>query len=331
MNLEKYICDLLYRHECVIVPEFGGFITNYEPAGIQSHTHTISPPRKYLVFNSGLKVNDGLLATEISSKLSCSFEEAMLHIRREVVAWQERLKAGKVIMLPGIGSFKLSKDSKIEFRPDKEQNFFDGAFGLTPLVAPPLQLRKSNRATFRNRKTGKPTAAKTIRRIAWAAAITIPLVTVAFWSLSNHDSLKQYAVQHSGIFHAPTPASSDPVNLADCINDTERSSVSENATDDIQPNAPYEAPAEEVAPVLQSIEEAKVRAYHIIIGSFENETNAKQLSDELSRLGRNALVVSSAKGMYRVSIDSYVDKQEALHQLQKLREEQNPNAWLLRI
>ncbi|MDA9349687.1 hypothetical protein N9R21_07960, partial [Polaribacter sp.] len=28
MTVEKYINELLYRYDCVIVPNFGGFITN---------------------------------------------------------------------------------------------------------------------------------------------------------------------------------------------------------------------------------------------------------------------------------------------------------------
>jgi hypothetical protein len=355
MTLEKYICDLLYKHECVIVPEFGGFITNFEPASIQSTTHTILPPRKFLVFNSSLTINDGLLAAEISGKLNCSFDEAMQMIRLEVTAWHERLKAGKTIMLPGIGEFRINKAGKMEFIPDQEQNFFNEAFGLTGLVVPPLRkrVRKTRAPKAVYHRPARRSYAKTIRRLAWAAAITIPLVAASIWSIMNYDTLKHYAEQHSGIvsmFNAGKETVNDKTANIEAgshsFADVKKDDVFEEdlVTDDLSeqdlvtPNE-FETAGDEIAEGLPPASEEPApqpkvissRAYHIIIGSFENEINAQHLADELVSSGFEARMVPSGQGMFRVSIAAYTDKQEALQQLQKVREERNPNAWLLRI
>jgi len=355
MNLEKYICDLLYKHECVIVPGFGGFITNYEPASIEGATHTILPPRMFLVFNSGLTINDGLLATEISSRQQCSFDEAMQFIRREVTAWRERLKAGKQIMLPGIGSFAANSDFKLEFKPDQDQNFFDDAFGLTGLVIPPLQKRRRQRPArpLAYQKPARRTTQRTIRRLAWAAAITIPLVAASIWSIMNYDTLRQYAEQHSGlisVFRAEpkTPVETYSYTAPETSSLTEASiDVSEPVGEDFFPSEGTEVSGideESVADMNETTEalppaaaeiiqppSIQSRAYHIIIGSFENTINAQQLVDELNASGWNARLAESSQGMHRVSIASYINKQEALAQLDKIREERNPNAWLLRF
>jgi nucleoid DNA-binding protein len=355
MNLEKYICDLLYKHECVIVPGFGGFITNYEPASIEGATHTILPPRMFLVFNSSLTINDGLLATEISSRQQCSFDEAMQFIRREVTAWRERLKAGKQIMLPGIGSFTANSDFKLEFKPDPEQNFFNDAFGLTGLVIPPLQKRRRQRPArpLAYQKPARRTTQRTIRRLAWAAAITIPLVAASIWSITNYDTLRQYAEQHSGLISVFRAEPNPPVETYS-YTAPETSSLSEagkddgvNVDEDLLPSEDTEASgldeesaahmneiAEAVPPTAKEIAHPPAihsRAYHIIIGSFENTINAQQLVDELNTSGWNASLAESSNGMFRVSIASYINKQEALVQLDKIREERNPNAWLLRF
>jgi hypothetical protein len=34
MKLDHYISQLLFRYDCVIVPNLGGFVTNYKPATI---------------------------------------------------------------------------------------------------------------------------------------------------------------------------------------------------------------------------------------------------------------------------------------------------------
>ncbi|MBE0663023.1 MAG: SPOR domain-containing protein [Bacteroidales bacterium] len=357
MNLEKYICDLLYRHECVIVPEFGGFITNYAPASIQEATHTILPPRKFLVFNSNLTINDGLLANEISNKKNCSFDEAMQFIKREVIAWHERMKAGKTIFLIGIGSFNMNKSGKLDFKPDLEQNFFDEAYGLTSLVVPPLQkrARKPKQQAIRYHKPARKINRKAIRRLAWAAAITIPLVAASIWSILNYDSLRQYAVQHSGIFQV---LESEPKSISDdqSVYEVDTSAflkaIGENAEtsnsaesligayganlgSDIETKVVQEQLTEAILPaasepVAEPIAKS-VRTYHIIIGSFESEINAQHFADELVVSGWNAIKVPASQGMHRVSIASYADKNEALQQLSKIREERNPGAWLLRI
>lgn len=357
MNLEKYICDLLYRHECVIVPEFGGFITNYEPASIQEATHTILPPRKFLVFNSNLTINDGLLANEISNKKNCSFDDAMQFIKREVIAWHERTKAGKTIYLIGIGSFNKNKSGKLDFKPDLEQNFFNEAYGLTSLVVPPLQKRgrKPKQQTIRYHKPARIINRKAIRRLAWAAAITIPLVAASIWSMLNFDSLRQYAVQHPGIFKV---LKYDPISLSDnqpvfevdansfqkattetaevyAGNETLIETNDPNMGSNIETNTAHKQLNETifpdaVEPVAEPIAKP-VRLYHIIIGSFESEINAQHLADELVVSGWKAIKVPSSQGMHRVSIASFSDKNEALQQLTKIREERNPGAWLLRI
>lgn len=353
MNLEKYICDLLYRHECVIVPDFGAFITNYEAASIQSTTHTILPPRKYLVFNSALTINDGLLATEISSDLKCSFEEAMQLIRRDVTAWQERLKAGKTIMLPGIGTFSLNREGKTEFRPDQDQNFFGETFGMNALVIPPLQKRHIKpKDAFRNRRITTKHSGRTLRRLAMAAAITIPLVAAGIWSFMNYDSLKHYAMQHSGIVKVFSPLSeSKPVaihekNVGEVLNpevfENPETGLNPGSFEEINPESDTQEIAndmqqdeamlaEAVTPVASAPAIVTSRAYHIIVGSFESLDNARHLADELHASGWNAQVISSDQGMHRVSIISVYHKQEALQKLENIRQETNPGAWLLRI
>jgi len=66
MQLETYISDLLYRYDCVTVPELGAFLTNRVSAKVHESTHTFYPPKKLLSFNEQLQNNDGLLANYIA-------------------------------------------------------------------------------------------------------------------------------------------------------------------------------------------------------------------------------------------------------------------------
>ena len=57
MQFERYISDLLYRYECVIIPEFGAFLTQNVSAKVHESTNAFYPPKKALSFNEQLKNN----------------------------------------------------------------------------------------------------------------------------------------------------------------------------------------------------------------------------------------------------------------------------------
>ena len=91
MKLSNYISDLLYRYECVIVPNFGGFVTNNQSAKIDKISQTLQPPYKQITFNSHLKNNDGLLANHIAAAEKIPYECALNFIQFEIESWQKKL------------------------------------------------------------------------------------------------------------------------------------------------------------------------------------------------------------------------------------------------
>ena len=133
MILANYISDLLYRYECVIVPNFGGFIVNNKSATIDSINHILSPPYKQITYNSHLKNNDGLLANHIASVDKISYECALNYIRFEIEEWKQKLK-NTDIDLEGIGSFSLIHD-KLHFEPQKTINYLTSSYGLSNVIS----------------------------------------------------------------------------------------------------------------------------------------------------------------------------------------------------
>ena len=58
MYLDHYIAKLLEQHECVIVPDFGAFISNERQLYINEKEGKIYPATKRLAFNPSLSFND---------------------------------------------------------------------------------------------------------------------------------------------------------------------------------------------------------------------------------------------------------------------------------
>jgi len=71
--------------------------------------------------------------------------------------------------------------------------------------------------------------------------------------------------------------------------------------------------------------------YYLIGGSFEKVENADKLIARYSEKGFKPQIIGQASnGYYRVSIMAYLRKEEALTELRKLRENEIPEAWVLR-
>lgn len=135
MNLGLYVNDLLFEHNCVVVPELGGFITRYAPAQINPVSHKITPPGKRIAFNQGLKLNDGILAQHIAVQNQISFEEALKVIHEQVAALKNQLHEIRTVHLDKIGSFYMDEDEIISFHPEPDLNFSTATYGLPTLPA----------------------------------------------------------------------------------------------------------------------------------------------------------------------------------------------------
>ena len=84
-NVSQYISDLLYTHDCVIVPNFGGFVGNRKSAELNKKTGSLSPPSKQILFNRKLTTNDGLLFSYIAQKEEISQEKAKIKVENFVI------------------------------------------------------------------------------------------------------------------------------------------------------------------------------------------------------------------------------------------------------
>jgi cell division protein FtsN len=68
--------------------------------------------------------------------------------------------------------------------------------------------------------------------------------------------------------------------------------------------------------------------YNVVVGSFENQSNAQKLEATLKAEGKDPAVVVNKNGMYRVIISSYNDYAQAT-QVKLSLQGRFPGAWLL--
>lgn len=130
MSVEHLIGDLLLRHNCVVVPAFGGFVARQTSATLDFKTGTMLPPGKSLLFNKQLINNDGLLIASYARETGLSYDVAALEIKTQVATWQIRLHNGERVNLEKVGFLFLDQEKNIGFEQDKFFNLLLQSYGM---------------------------------------------------------------------------------------------------------------------------------------------------------------------------------------------------------
>ncbi len=141
IDVATYISQLLFEHDCVIIPSFGGFITNYQPASIDFGQGNLHPPTKSITFNNSLTLNDGLLINYIARKEYISYEEARTQVENYAQECKNTLQRKEILAIPKVGKLYNDVENNLQFLPDAS-NFLTDSFGLPKLQYYPI-LRSS--------------------------------------------------------------------------------------------------------------------------------------------------------------------------------------------
>jgi len=136
MVIARYIGDLLYDYECVVIPGLGGFIINDKPASINYNTHYFKPPFREVMFNPYLRTNDGLLVNYIAKEENLTYQDAKKRMDTFAIACQQALDNGKQIRFDKVGIIRKDENGKVVFNQDTTTNYNPNSFGLSPFISP---------------------------------------------------------------------------------------------------------------------------------------------------------------------------------------------------
>ncbi len=139
MKIARYIGDLLYDYECVVVPGFGGFLVSENSATINTVTHHFKPPFKKIFFNEQLRANDGLLVNYVAKEQGLTYKEAKSQVDKFVFLCHNALKNGKRINFHRIGYIYYDEKENIVFEQDTSINYDANSFGLIAFISPAVR------------------------------------------------------------------------------------------------------------------------------------------------------------------------------------------------
>lgn len=313
MSAAGYIRELLYRYNCVVVPEFGAFLTHVKPAFIDKTAHTFYPPSKVLSFNSQLQSNDGLLISYMAEAEKSTYEEIQSKLAEKVRVWKAQLKQGEPINFDQIGSFKATKEGKLIFQPSKQTNFLTSSFGLSSVVSKPVlrEMLKQEVEELEEKVpfiiTSEEREKSNFRPLLKYAAIVLIAISAGFSGYRTYDQARSNTL------------------------------VSQQKAQEIISNSIQEATFFDTKPLELPVFRVEVKKntrkqHHIIAGAFRERSNADRKIRQLQNKGYDAFYVGQNKfGLFQVAFDSFEDPKEALEALKKIRQVESRDAWLLSV
>jgi hypothetical protein len=313
--ITKELSVLIWEHDCVILPGFGGFIGNYSPARFQPGTHLVQPPSKQILFNRNLKMDDGLLTSRLSILLACSFSETRVWLNPFCKELQKHLSSGNPISFSGIGLLKMDADQSIRFIADETVNYLPASFGLYILQAEPINRRpipeRRAESVIQTREfkpviqvkkkyfTKKAARVGTVALIAMLALVNVTLPAGKGVSTADLNLFSQ----------------KEPMTIGIAIPARHVSAKGRKA----------------LVPVVESMnfntENARI---FIVAGCYSTKENADGIVHYLMDKGFNSSILDrTPAGLYRVVYDSYADLSAASEELSTIHKGLNEEAWLL--
>ncbi len=349
--ITRHIADLLHHHECVIVPGLGGFIKAYKPARIIHKTHEFFPPSGTVAFNSGLAINDGLLANHISSVENTSYREALYTIKQWVDKCHAAANKNEKVVLEGIGELFINKSGKLEFNPSSLFNFNDESFGLPIFFAKVSGNELLNVPDIQNsrRKNRNSRLIRLIPETLKWAAVLAPFVAFVLWGSINGNIIDNYVHNYTGMYSwvRSTPgktvalkAVAVPVKAKEVSKQVIQSPASILAGENIAFDPGVVSYTEldkniiKKAEVVQLVVPEIVNSsqnYFIIGGAFRDHDNALKLISMLKEKGYPASIVDTTPGgLYIVSMKGFGSYDEAANQLIEIKKAGFPSSWILK-
>ena len=365
-NIEKYLINLMYQHECVVIPNFGGLVANHTPGFADSKNQLLHPPKKGFVWNKFLQHNDGLLAHEICKEEGISYDDAMAQLKSLVEGFKKQLQKDKRLEFKTIGSFFVDDENTVRFNPKKE-SYLISSFGL-PIVksiALPkiietvtdvkdtvqvVQLNsiEGKKVESEKKPLGKIVEIKENERKSsnskwWVAAALIPIGFYSAWIPMKTDLLKENGnFQYSdlnpfsfsksiGIYETFeinfSKLDSLPIIDFSVLNLDNQTDLVDKGVSSEEPESTY---VDVVVPTVTYTPSNSETGYFVIGGCFADKENADVFIKDLQSKGYDAQLVDFHQGLHRVAFGKYNSRDEAKTAKSDITNSGEFSAWVLK-
>lgn len=353
LRIITHIERVLMVSDCVIVPDFGGFVLRRRPALFTAEKNAFSPAHNEIVFNPSLNHDDGLLTESYMQMYGMNFCEAQQTLRQDLDEWKKILDDHGTVSSGRLGSFRRNEDGTLIFEPETAYYTID-VYGLTSFYMTPVgaewnhrqpgdfpvlpQDRRSKQAvrTEAVRKASLPL--RMMGRIAGIAAAAI----VLFFLITP--PVKEVNRNFYTAGFAPPEILTSTFSAGEGEEEKEKASPVQDITEankpiaamSSHPEASIEATAGAVQKTTQAsaeiaieIEDVVNRSYYVIIASFDSRSRARKFVSEVDPAECRQIGMVRSGQRIRVYAAKYDNRAEAEAYVTQLRKtEKFKTSWL---
>ena len=128
----EMVKSLILDNDEVTLPGVGSFVSEVVPSVFSDKGYTINPPYRKLSFRqrSGSDSNLARMYSDANCTDMQSSEKIIGSFLQEL---KETLETRKVVVLPGLGRLRATKENTFFFIPDEDLDIYPYGFGLEPV------------------------------------------------------------------------------------------------------------------------------------------------------------------------------------------------------
>ena len=130
--LSKMVKELILDDDKVVLPGLGCFVAEIVPAYFSDKGYTINPPYRKLYFRSRPDEGEALIDFYAKSN-EVAYDVAEKIVKDFVAELKAVLMAKKVVVFPGLGRLRATKENNVFFIADEDLDIYPEGFGLEPI------------------------------------------------------------------------------------------------------------------------------------------------------------------------------------------------------
>ena len=324
-TLSLHIENLLLTHHCVVVPQFGAFLTMDCAASRVEAEELFFPPLRMVRFNPDVTEDDGLLVESIRTTRHVSQSEAKRCVQKMVLDLRGQLLSDGQADFGSLGIFAQDDDGHLTFSACQAGAVTPEYFGLDAFSMPLLSSLQSHLRLTMTPESDENSDAdtkghitirisrKAIRYVAATAAV-LALGFIFSMSLNQQPNASNEA--------SLLPRTATEVTAAQPT----QSQLEKTA-------APVTAEATATTPQPEAVAEAATEHFCIVLASRISEKRAERYVADLHERGFNSARVFTTRSQSRVIIGNFDNENEAYAQKARLSHQSREfaEAWVMKL
>jgi len=322
MNIAQSIRALLEKEGRVVIPGLGIFETKYYSASLNKEKKRLSPPETRTVFIKKPDATDDQLINYVAESEKITKEESKAAIEDHVKSLLSKLKLAHKVNIEKIG-YLIIRDKHLHFKPDTVNDLPE--LHVEPLhkkAEPEPVIPVKPAAPEEKKEKEEKKAAGFISYLAMPLLLLLIILSILIYIIVNPINTPVFRSQYSG--HIP---------LSEYPTREVKVTKIEPVTKQAKVEEPEQKPEPEPEPEQETIiPTPRTGKYHIIVASLEYKTMAEVYANKLIKMGYpEAMIIGPARnGNYRVSMDSFKEKTQAMLHLMYARKLITNKAWLMK-